>query len=159
MKLQRFQKGVSLLETTIAILVLSVGMLSMATLMLTNMRNNDATLSRTQSTILANEIYEKMLANLPVAAAGSYDLTMDATLPDSYEMSCSGISANCTPEQLAVWDLGQWGARVIQVMPRADAAIDVDASVDPYQIVVQISFDALLETDGFTTESFTFMAR
>ena len=84
----RQQAGMSLLETLVAIVVFSVGMTGVASLMLTSMRNNDATLLRTQSTILANEIYEKMLANLPAAAAGSYNLPMSSDLPLTTDLDC-----------------------------------------------------------------------
>ncbi len=67
----RQQAGMSLIETLVAIVVFSVGMMGVASLMLTSMRNNDATLMRTQSTTLATEIYEKMLANLGAAEAGT----------------------------------------------------------------------------------------
>ena len=71
----------SLLEVMIAVVVFSVGLIGVASLMLTSMRNNDATLSRTQSTILANEMYEKIRANLPGATAGYYTIAMESALP------------------------------------------------------------------------------
>jgi len=144
----RRQAGMSLLETLIAIVVFSVGMVGVAGMMLTGMRNNDATLLRTQSTILANEIYEKMLANVPAAAVGNYNLSKSAVLPVSSGFNCEGPTANCTPAEMATWDLGRWGARLERVLRGADADIIVLAPAtaqEPLNIRVQIWFDPLLE--------------
>jgi type IV pilus assembly protein PilV len=149
----------SLLETMIAMVIFSVGTMGVASMMLTSMRNNDATLSRTQSTVLATEIYEKMLANLQAAAAGNYDLSMNSGLPTSTSLDCATTSATCSPAQIAEWDMAMWGARAQRILPSADASIGVDTSVDPMVIQVQVQFDALMETAGVTTETFTFRAR
>lgn len=149
--------GMSLLEVMVAVVVFSVGLIGVASLMLTSMRNNDATLSRTQSTILANEMYEKMLANLPGAAAGHYTIAFAAALPTTASPQCD--TAICDTQQLADWDLWQWGTRLNQVLVGSDAEITVDTSVDPMIIQISIRFDALMETAGVTTETFTFRAR
>jgi type IV pilus assembly protein PilV len=106
----------SLLEVMIAVLVFSVGILGVAALMLTSMRNNDATLARTQSTVLANEIYEKMLANLPGAVAGNYTIDMTSALPVSTSINCADATANCSTADLATWDLVQWSTRIGRVL-------------------------------------------
>ena len=150
----------SLLETMIAIVVFSVGTLGVASMMITSMRNSDATLSRTQSTILATEIYEKMLANPQAAAAGNYDLAIETSLsPSDTTPECGAALADCNPAEMAEWDLAEWSARTNQLLRSADAGISVDATVDPMLIQVQIQFDPLGETDGQTTETFTFRAR
>ena len=122
--------------------------MGVAGMMLTGMRNNDATLLRTQSTILANEIYEKMLANVPAAAVGNYNLSKSAVLPVSSVFNCEGPTANCTPAQMATWDIARWGARIERVLRGADADIVVLAPATvqtPLDIRVRIWFDPLLE--------------
>ena len=159
MRRRHKQAGMSLLEVLVSVVVFSVGVMGVASLMLTSWRNNDATLSRTQSTILANEIYEKMLANLPAAESGNYNLSMSTTLPVTTQLDCASNTANCSPAQVAAWDLAQWGARAQRVLPRADAAISVNSESDPLTIQVRVRFDALREIDGRTTETYTFRAR
>ena len=109
-----------------AIAVFAVGMVGIAGLMITGMRSNDAALMRTQSTILAQEIYENILANLPAAMNGAYDVAMGAALPMSSGSNC--YSTSCDPTALAAWDLAQWGSRVAGTMVDADASVAVDAS-------------------------------
>jgi len=153
--------GMSLLEVMIAVLVFSVGLIGVAALMLTSMRNNDATLSRTQSTMLANEMYEKMLANLRGVADDDYSITMAATLPTTASPECD--IAVCDTVQLADWDLWQWSDRLTNVLVGADASITVvDATVDPVIIEIRIILDPLMETAGaadLIDETFTFRAR
>lgn len=152
------QRGMSLIETLIAVVVFSVGSIGVASMMITSMRNNDATLQRTNSTMLAVEIYEQMLANLPAAEAGSYNLAMDASLPTT-TLDCAAAGSTCSPAQIAEWDLALWSARLTQILAGADAAISVNTATDPLTIQIQVRYDELLETAGTTTESFTFRAR
>ena len=159
MRIQRSLRGFSTLEALVAVTVFSIALIGVASMMLTSLRNNDATQLRTQSTMLANEVYEMMLANLPAAEAGNYDLSMNAQLGLAVGHNCSGVSADCTPAQVAAWDLAQWGARSGQLLAGADAAISVDTTTDPMAIQVRLRYKPLLETQGNTTETFDFRAR
>lgn len=147
------QSGSSLIETIVALLISAVGILGVASLMLTSMRHNDATLARTQSTMLANEIYEMIRANLAAAEAGNYKLALSSALPYTTQTDCT--TSTCSITQIAAWDLAEWSARVGRVLPGADAAINVDASSNPMSIQVQLDFDLFQAT----TETFTFWLR
>jgi type IV pilus assembly protein PilV len=151
------QSGITLIEVLIAMAVFSVGMIGMAGLMISGMRSNDAALMRTQSTILAQEIYENILANLPAAMNGDYDVAMGAQLPTSSQYNC--YTGACDHSALAAWDLAGWGARVAGTMVDADASVAVDTSVDPAVVTVSFQFAALREASGPETETFTFMVR
>ena len=112
----------------VAVVVLSLGMIGIASTMLTSMRNNDAAMTRTRSTMLANEIYEKMLANLPAAIAGNYNLSMAADMPKVTALNCAVAAANCSMAQMASWDLAKWGYRADKIMPRAETMASATAS-------------------------------
>jgi type IV pilus assembly protein PilV len=151
------QSGITLIEVLIAIAVFAVGMVGIAGLMITGMRANDAALMRTQSTILAQEIYENILANLPAAMNGDYDLAMGAALPTSSGSNCD--STSCDTAALAAWDRAQWASRVAGTMAYADASVAVDTTVEPAVVTVSFQFMALREASGPETETFTFMVR
>ena len=169
--------GSSLLEVMIAMLVFSVGLIGVAALMLTSMRNNDATLARTNSTMLANEMFENMLANLPGTIAGDYDLAMNAAIPRTSGLNCGpyrdefGIDPHdCDTEQLATWELGRWGKRFGDVLHYGDASIavktvDVNGNpVDPAIIEITVKYLGLMDVAAIsdetkTEETFTFRAR
>lgn len=147
------QSGSSLIETIVALLISAVGILGVASLMLTSMRHSDATLARTQSTMLANEIYEMIRANLAAAELGNYELALSSALPYTTQTDCA--ASTCSTTQIAAWDLAEWSARVGRVLPGADAAISVDASSKPMSIQVQLDFDL----SQATSETFTFWLR
>lgn len=70
-------KGFTLVETLVALVVLSIGLLGVAALQLTSLRNNHSSAMRTQATFLAYDIIDRMRANREAALAGDYDVAID----------------------------------------------------------------------------------
>ena len=65
------QSGMTLIETLVALLVLSIGLLRCrAALQMTSLRNNHAAHTRSQATALAYDIADRMRANRTVAVGG-----------------------------------------------------------------------------------------
>ena len=73
----RLQHGVGLIEILIAILVMSIGMLGVAALQATALRNSQSALERSVAVIETYSILDAMRANRPGAMAGNYDLPMN----------------------------------------------------------------------------------
>lgn len=69
----RRQDGFSLIETLIAVLVLSVGLLGVAALQMNAIKNNQLSLQRSQAVVLINFMLDSMRANRQDAANGNYD--------------------------------------------------------------------------------------
>jgi len=57
------QSGFTLLEVLVAILVLSIGLLGLAGLMASSIRNNHSAYQRTQATWLAYDMIDRMRVN------------------------------------------------------------------------------------------------
>ena len=70
----RGQRGMSLLEVLIAVLVLAIGLLGIAALQATALRNSQSSMERTQAVIETYAILDAMRANLIGARAGNYEL-------------------------------------------------------------------------------------
>jgi type IV pilus assembly protein PilV len=70
----RHQKGVSLLEVLIAVLVLSVGLLGIAGLQTANLRNTQSAHQRTVAVLLAASMAERIRANPTAALTGVFVL-------------------------------------------------------------------------------------
>ncbi|MFN2308477.1 MAG: type IV pilus modification protein PilV [Gammaproteobacteria bacterium] len=101
-------RGVSLIEILITVLVLAIGLLGLAGLQATSLRNNQGAYTRTQATYLAYEIADAMRANITVARAGGYNLGFgDAP-------AGGGIVGD---------DLTAWRDRVIALLPGGEGAI------------------------------------
>ena len=76
-------RGFTLLEMLVALLVLSFGLLGMAGLQATGLRNNNNAYHRTQASVIAIDIIERMRANRAAAATGAYELALNASPPAS----------------------------------------------------------------------------
>ena len=99
------QKGFTLIEVLIAILVLAIGMLGMAGLQSYSVSSSYNAHLRTQATLLAQSIVDRMRAN-PQAAADNNYLILFSNEPGS--VNCNAIGSNCSHEQLADYDLREW---------------------------------------------------
>lgn len=70
---RRGQRGVSMVEVLVSVLVVTVGVLGAAALQATALRNNQGSYDRTQSAIVTQGMLDAMRANLPGVNAGSYN--------------------------------------------------------------------------------------
>jgi type IV pilus assembly protein PilV len=69
----RLQKGVSLIEILVAVLVLSFGLLGMAALQTRALQGNQSSLQRSQAVMLNNSILDAMRIDRENAKGGSYN--------------------------------------------------------------------------------------
>jgi type IV pilus assembly protein PilV len=69
------QRGVTLVEVLVTVVIISVGLLGVAALHLNSLRNNFDALKRTQASILAGDIADRMRANRIVALNQGYNAT------------------------------------------------------------------------------------
>jgi type IV pilus assembly protein PilV len=99
-------RGFTLMELLVAIVVLAIGLLGLAGLQALGLRNNTSAYHRTQATILAYDMIDRMRANRARAIAGSYDVALN-TAP-SGNTDCTGTGATCSAADMATFDLNQW---------------------------------------------------
>jgi len=102
----RLQRGISLIEVAIAVLVISVGVIGLASLQLSAKRAGFEAVQRTTAAALANDIIERMrnnptnLLDYDEKELGGGSIATAPT-PDCRTASCSGA-------QLASRDLWEW---------------------------------------------------
>jgi type IV pilus assembly protein PilV len=126
----RLQRGISMTEALVALVVLSVGMLGIAGLFIESLRANRSATSRMHAVNLVNEMADRILAN---RMAGEYYALPANIVPDT--KGCV-VDNNCTVEDLAADDLATWVESVRQVMPPdvngnpAVTVVDVNAGAD-----------------------------
>jgi type IV pilus assembly protein PilV len=75
------QRGVSLIEVLVAVLVMAIGLLGIAALQATALRNSQSSLERSQAVVLSYTILDAMRANPKEARAGGYDMGMSCQAP------------------------------------------------------------------------------
>jgi type IV pilus assembly protein PilV len=118
------QRGFSLIEVIVTMGIMSFGLLGIAGMQLSAMTKSRVTFERNQATLLANDLVERIRANLPAAEAGSYDLDARSK-PGGTATGCKGEQADCSSSDMATADLADWSQRVDAVLNDATAAVDV----------------------------------
>lgn len=118
------QRGTTLIETMVALLVLSIGLLGIAAMQMSGLFNNRSGYERSQAVMLADEILERIRVNPSAAAAGDYN-TAVGTGEAAPTGLCLGAAADCTPAQLAAEDLGLWKQRLDAILAGGDGAVQV----------------------------------
>jgi len=100
------QKGFTLLEVLIAVVVFAIGLLGIAGLQVAGMRFTHGSQLRAVATMQAENMADRMRANAAGVRDGHYNIT--GAMPTSFSVDCS--AAECTPEDLARYDLVLWNS-------------------------------------------------
>ena len=118
------ERGMTLVEALVALVVLSVGLLGVAGLQLSSLRNNHNAHLRSQATALAYDIMDRMRANRVAARAGEYNVAIDGTI--------SGAT-------IAATDVNAWRAALAATLPAGEGAVDLVAGTNQVTITIQWS--------------------
>ena len=111
--------GFSLLEVLITILVVSLGLLGMAALIISGVRSNNIAHYRSVATKQAEDIADRMRANLAGVTAGAYnDLT--ANIPTSSDC----MATVCSAAQMAAYDHSQWNTANSRLLPGGQGTVN-----------------------------------
>ena len=91
---RRRQRGVGLLEVMIAILVMAIGMLGIAALQATALKNAESSMERSQAVVQSYAILDAMRANPGVAKTGGYNYALSAAcaVPGTGSLESSDVT-------------------------------------------------------------------
>jgi type IV pilus assembly protein PilV len=122
------QTGVSLIEVLVAILIVALGILSMAIMQTKVTRLSKTSEARTMGNMLAADLADRMRANPDGVTAGAYAFSTaiptGATSPSfSVTAQCNASTSSCNANQLAQFDLSDWRERVFRSLPSGWARI------------------------------------
>lgn len=107
-KLMNKSTGFTLIELLVAVLVLSVGLLGLAGLQVTGLKNNQNAYYRSQATQLAYDMGDRMRAN--VIGASTY--TSNSASTAITQPTCI-TTTGCTPQNMALNDLFEWNSNLL----------------------------------------------
>lgn len=116
------QTGFTMLEVLIAVVVLSIGLLGLAGLQTTGLRNSQSAYGRTQATHLANDMGDRIRANMAGFDGGFYDNDAAATA------TCEN-NTGCTPQQMAENDTLLWQQILQQSLPNGQGTVATNAGI------------------------------
>jgi type IV pilus assembly protein PilV len=115
-KSQRRQAGTSLLEVLISVVILSIGLLGLAGLQVAALRVNQGAMQRSQATILAYDILDRMRSDRIAAIDGRYDAF---ATKDGRETTV----ASATLEDSAIAAVSDWGTAMTRMLPAGEGMI------------------------------------
>ncbi len=117
------QRGVSLIEALVALLVLALGIMGMAGIQTRTLVESRTTNSRALAVQLTDDLLDRMQANSAIRinppATSPYLAAWGAQA--AAPVDC--YTAVCTGAQLAAFDLVQWKASLARVLPSGDARV------------------------------------
>jgi len=128
------QRGATLVETLVALLILSIGLLGVAGLQMQALRGNHGAHLRSQATMLANDIADRMRANRTVALAGAYNVAVGA-------VPSGGTLANL--------DVIAWKESLDDILPAGDGAVVLAGNI----ATITVQWTDRLGADTFVTET------
>lgn len=134
-------RGFTLLEVLISILVLAFGLLGLAGMQTLTVTNNLLAEHRSVASLIAYDLVDRMKANN--SSAGNYLSTFMLPTAAANQAACLTV-AGCTSAQMAQHDLFEWNQIITNSLPRGTGTITINA------ITYTISINWDVNRDGNT---------
>lgn len=127
------QRGVSLLEVLISIVISAIGILALVGVNAASIRYTKMSQYRGTATMLAADLGERMRANKAGFIAGNYefnnsDFAAQAAAINLPAELCDLAATTCTAASIAALDLAQWRILVRSQLPEGSVFIQRDAA-------------------------------
>jgi len=106
---RRQQKGFTLIESLISLIVLSIGLLGIAALFFEGLKSGRTAIFRTEAVYLAGDLADRIRAN--PAGLDSYELD------GNDDVVCVGKEKNCDGADMAIYDRYIWEKEIASLMP------------------------------------------
>lgn len=107
--------GFSMVEVLVSLVLVSVGLLGTAKLTTASLQSTNNSYYRSQATFLANDILDRMRANLPAARSGGYNIA-------------AGPSYSSAASTVAGYDSISWVTTVASTLPNGVGTVSVDGA-------------------------------
>jgi type IV pilus assembly protein PilV len=133
------RRGFSMVEMMVALLVLSVGMLGVASLFATSLNSGSSAISRMQAVSLANDLADRIRAN-PTAGAAY----QGAAANNNCVGGAMGATT-CIPADMAANDLYVWNQQIANAWPGGTAsgavtAVAVGGATSLFTYTIQVTW-------------------
>jgi type IV pilus assembly protein PilV len=153
-------RGVSLVESLVALIVLSIGMLGVAALYVESLRAGRSALLRTHAVALASDMADRIRANPTAGTAYSKLAAGKGTL----NAKCNpGGAGACTPEEMAANDIAIWQGLVDDEddaptagrigLPAAEATVTV-AGANPATYTIQVQWTESAQVESGKAQTY-----
>ena len=120
----RQQSGFTLLEVLVTAIILAIGLLGLAGLQVFGLKNNQSAYMRSQATLLAYDIADRMRANPVGFRDGAYNN------PTATEESNCVSTTGCSSAEMAEHDMFEWTSTLSDQLPGGVGIACIDSTPD-----------------------------
>ncbi len=122
-----------MVEALVALVVIGVGMLGIASLYVVTLRSNGSAISRMQAVNLATDIGDRIRANRQAREAYEGAAAADGN-------GCLGEAQSCAAQEMAAHDLFVWRQQVAATLPAGTGTVAVDGAGSTRTYTISISW-------------------
>ncbi len=137
----RNQRGFSLVEVLIALIIMSVGMLGIAGLYVQSMQAGRTSLFRHHAVTLAGDVADRIRAN-PTAGVAYTGVGVD--------FGCVATGVDCNAVEMASSDILFWSQQATESLPNGNVVIAFDNTVVPPSYTIAVGWDEPGEVLDYT---------
>lgn len=134
------QQGFSLVEVLIALVIMSVGMLGIATLFVQGMQAGRTSMFRHNAVILVGDVADRIRAN-PTAGA--------AYAGGGADNGCVGQGVNCSQPQMAAHDIFLWTQQAAETLPGGNVQVVFNGAVTPPEYTITATWSEAGENPDY----------
>ncbi len=127
----RRQRGFSLIEVLIALVIMSIGMLGIAGLFVQGMQAGRTSVLRHHAVTLAGDIADRIRAN-PRAGVAYEGAGADN--------ACVGYGTDCDEASMAAHDVLLWEQQAVDSLPSGGVAVDFDNTTVPPLYTIDVTW-------------------
>jgi type IV pilus assembly protein PilV len=120
------QKGISLLEVLVSVIIIAIGMLGIASMLLVSNQANNSSYMKQQAIQNVYNIFDKIRANSQAAVNGNYNISNIGSTGLPTAVTTPTVMCNaaaCTPAQLATYDTWTWLTKDLSRLPNGCGSI------------------------------------
>ena len=130
----RGQQGFTLLEVLIAIVIVSIGLLGVAAMQASTLKNAGSSKYRSAAITMTSDMADRLRANLEGVMEGNfavgtgYNRPRTALADAAYMTPDAGCrSSGCLPAAMVLDDLAAWQERLANSLPRGTGLVCIDS--------------------------------
>lgn len=140
--------GVGLIEVLVSILIISVGLLGVASLQSLSLSEGTSSYFNTQAQMATNDIIDRIIANRNQAITGAYTEAIPTAKP---EPNCDALG--CTPSEIVTYDLWQVFDSINNARPLPQNTLNITYNNALSEYTIALTWDAAGKGDSYTASS------
>lgn len=137
------ERGFSMIEILVTLVIISFGLLGVAAIQMTSLKNASSSQYRAQANSMAYDILDRMRSNRRLAYNGSFDTALSTA---AISGSCAGQSA------IQSRDLCEWKQAIEARLPAGQGSIAFSRATGA--VAINIQWDDTRGQNGSSTQTF-----